>query len=425
MTPGTYVLQWWATSDSLVENGAAEVHFTLDYEELSCEPLQDADGDALCDLWERYGMRLPDGTFVSRERIFDVDGNGKLDPVEIPSTDTRDLYVEFDVAAQYKERAAHLHDVALAFRDRPDPPEKVLLRIDTSETFAQTGALEFAAARNNPLDSLQTYRYGLVGDEFARVKEEHFGPPGLRALPGWAAVREARARVYRYGLGVDQVAEGPNRPTGSAETGGNDFVVGLGDFDRQEAVAHLYNVRGFTAAAFMHELGHTLGLRHGGGDDLLCKPNYVSVMNYPYAFLASIDLGVLRDHRGIGVGPQPLDYSHEALPPLDEARLVEQSGLGVGGTQATPLPVWLRNRWIIHGPDQPRAAGGREARFAPIGAQSIDWNSNGVTDALVQNLPLRRIQVGALRPACIDDGQPRVLTSYDDWANLRFEFTPD
>ena len=30
----------------------------------------------------------------------------------------------------------------------------------------------------------------------------------------------------------------------------------------------------------MHELGHNLGLRHGGGDDTRCKPNYLSIMSY-------------------------------------------------------------------------------------------------------------------------------------------------
>ena len=30
----------------------------------------------------------------------------------------------------------------------------------------------------------------------------------------------------------------------------------------------------------MHELGHTLNLRHGGFEDDNCKPNYISVMNY-------------------------------------------------------------------------------------------------------------------------------------------------
>ena len=34
----------------------------------------------------------------------------------------------------------------------------------------------------------------------------------------------------------------------------------------------------------LHELGHTLGLRHGGDDDSNCEPNYVSAMNYDNQF---------------------------------------------------------------------------------------------------------------------------------------------
>lgn len=33
-----------------------------------------------------------------------------------------------------------------------------------------------------------------------------------------------------------------------------------------------------------HELGHQLGLTHGGADDFMCKPNYVSPMNYAYSY---------------------------------------------------------------------------------------------------------------------------------------------
>ena len=32
----------------------------------------------------------------------------------------------------------------------------------------------------------------------------------------------------------------------------------------------------------MHELGHNLGLRHGGGDNTNRKPNFLSVMNYAF-----------------------------------------------------------------------------------------------------------------------------------------------
>ena len=34
----------------------------------------------------------------------------------------------------------------------------------------------------------------------------------------------------------------------------------------------------------MHELGHNLGLHHGGSVDTNYKPNYNSIMNYRYQF---------------------------------------------------------------------------------------------------------------------------------------------
>ncbi len=52
-------------------------------------------------------------------------------------------------------------------------------------------------------------------------------------------------------------------------------------------------------ATIMHELGHTLGLLHGGFDDINCKPNYPSVMNYLYQF----------DKADGGLADRPLDYS--------------------------------------------------------------------------------------------------------------------
>jgi hypothetical protein len=52
------------------------------------------------------------------------------------------------------------------------------------------------------------------------------------------------------------------------------------------------------AGTFMHEFGHTLGLRHGGGDDANRKPLYHSVMNYLYQFKEV-------------PGPWRLDYDRE------------------------------------------------------------------------------------------------------------------
>ncbi len=64
---------------------------------------------------------------------------------------------------------------------------------------------------------------------------------------------------------------------------GQNFVVALGGF-LDLATSSDVRLR-FEAGTFMHELGHNLGLQHGGGlfgfgDDTNYKPNYLSVMNY-------------------------------------------------------------------------------------------------------------------------------------------------
>jgi hypothetical protein len=71
------------------------------------------------------------------------------------------------------------------------------------------------------------------------------------------------------------------------------------------------------AGTFMHELGHTLGLKHGGDDRVNFKPNYVSIMNYTFQW------------RNV-VTRRDLDYSRQSLPTLNEnGGLQEQFGFGV------------------------------------------------------------------------------------------------
>ena len=75
----------------------------------------------------------------------------------------------------------------------------------------------------------------------------------------------------------------------------------------------------------MHELGHTLGLQHGGDDSTNNKPNYLSVMNY----LFSLDGLMIDGHDGY------LDYSRfGAVPSLDKTHLSESAGVNGGGPLA-------------------------------------------------------------------------------------------
>jgi hypothetical protein len=106
---------------------------------------------------------------------------------------------------------------------------------------------------------------------------------------------------------------------------GYDFVVTLGCFRAAGVPVPDRTVAG----VFMHELGHNLGLRHGGapvgGNDSLenFKPNYLSVMNYDFTntgipFAATPGSTAIAGYR--------VDYSDVTLPDLNESNLDETVG---------------------------------------------------------------------------------------------------
>ena len=79
----------------------------------------------------------------------------------------------------------------------------------------------------------------------------------------------------------------------------------------------------------MHELGHNLGLRHGGVDNTNCKPHHVSVMNYAYQFPNSVPDRPLNYSPLLGVAA-PLQCSIPAVTGigLNEGCLNESLGVG-------------------------------------------------------------------------------------------------
>jgi len=99
--------------------------------------------------------------------------------------------------------------------------------------------------------------------------------------------------------------------SGYAQTPGDDLINATLDFsaDYQKV-----------AGTIMHELGHNLGLRHGGNETLNYKPNYNSLMNYQYQFV-----GIDTNCTIIGNGL--LSYSNGTRPSLDENALVEADGI--------------------------------------------------------------------------------------------------
>jgi hypothetical protein len=258
---------------------------------------------------------------------------------------------------------------------------------------------------------------------------------------------QARAQVFRYCIfghdmpptGVD--AQGnPIYRSGRAETGGDDLFISLGTFPAQvnDANGQFSDAEWADVAAgtFMHELGHTFRLNHGGGIGLRetqnatldeahqcldannnyknsCisyKPNYLSVMNYLYQF--NEDGYAVMGVPGVPVNTsartnRPLDYSPTPLATLNKNSLNEN--LGVGG------PPY---RILFGGPfkDGGQQIPGSEL-IGPANGP-VDWNNNGRFEAGIA------AQINTLTnemdtPAALAIA---TLQGHDDWSNLVYSF---
>ena len=172
---------------------------------------------------------------------------------------------------------------------------------------------------------------------------------------------------------------------GIADVNGDNLVVVTRHGDGPSP-AHL------VAGTFMHELGHNLGLEHGGDEPLNYKPNYLSVMNY--WFQGGIPYGAAPGSTTI-IGTR-LDYSGMALPILDESHLNEPLGI-----QGTTADITVYSDPVDHG-----------AWFGPASGP-IDWNLNGsATDG---DVAVDLVDYYA----CFCKTPLQTLHGFDDWSAIR------
>ena len=154
----------------------------------------------------------------------------------------------------------HPHPGMLDFVDNQVNPRTGTLRVrgvfpNKDETFSPG----FFARVRVPIGS--PHKALLVSD---RALDTDQGQKVVYALDKDNKVVTTLAKTF-FSLGL--VAIRPN----FRGIGASDFIVSLGSFENMVGTALQQS------GTLMHELGHNLSLRHGGGDDTNYKPNYLSV----------------------------------------------------------------------------------------------------------------------------------------------------
>lgn len=339
------------------KSGYAGNHIPLVWKEGTSSPYAigfasediDTDKDGIYNSWETNGI--------------DYDGDGGID-LTLSGADPlrKDIFVEIDYMQGYKPNQTAINAVVAAFNkapvSNPDGINGINLHVTTDDQI--------------PLHTNMN-----IWNDFDSNKTTWFGTAAERSSPNSAAILNAKKFVYHYNLWIDQ--QFGTSSSGVSELPGNDFAVSLStdvtSNDWQEGT-------------FMHELGHNLGLHHGGNVDTNCKPNYLSVMSY------SRQVSTFIANRN-------LDYSNSTLSSLDETNLSEPAGISATN------PVQTTIFW-----------NGATTQLTQTGIP-VDWNGNGQTTdtGVVQD-------INNIPGTCATDGH-EVENGYLDWNNLQYNFTGD
>ncbi|MGA1823428.1 MAG: hypothetical protein ACMUIP_02105 [bacterium] len=356
-----------------IDNGQTWYLYLQSYEdswqlEWWVEVTGDMDGDGLLDLWEIYGI--------------DINNDGTID-LDLPALGAnpahKDLFVEVDLASgkDFPERSKMMLNRAFknAPVSNPDGIDGITLHIlEDENNLTISEKIVFDATNWAP--------------EFDTLKADKFGTYAERNHPTNSEnILEAKKKVYRYCIFARGSTDGTS---GRGEKPGNDFFLTLDEFIMidDNIIAH----------AFMHELGHTFGLGHGGNDDINYKPNYVSVMNYvfmnPNLF-----------------GQSFLNYSGHDLPELNEQNLNENIGITVPpGASYTGIlmPYWYTD-----------SSGNRDINFVTLDGSPVDWDMDGDIELSV-NADLNYLPPSA--PVNNSPSPRQTLSGHNDWANLIYNF---
>jgi YVTN family beta-propeller protein len=307
-----------------------------------------------------------------------------------------------------------------------------------------------------PLDTSGTATNGnplcvddVKSNSFAELKASFFGTATERSNTNWASTLAAlKAQVYHYAMFVPTWGSACGA-SGVGLLPGNDLIVALqqpysGCSGFAQPTGQIST--DMQAGTLMHELGHNLGLDHGGPHTLTfgykstqlvkstdytmnCKPNYLSAMSYTRQMPGS---GFTTSQASTWES-QALDYSRTNLTGALDAS-GKPTGTLTTGTSTTP---GLSENTAIYNPTANTLIFGtptkaQTVRTATTGSP-VDWDGSGVTSGVVFG-DIKYF--GSVNPGCVQyTSSSGVVTSgidpgtasytakaLDDWDNLKYNF---
>jgi uncharacterized repeat protein (TIGR01451 family) len=350
----------------------------------------DNDGDGLLDSWENGGI--------------DTNGDGTPDIV-LPGADPnhKDIYVWIDYmdcavmgsdcpggdTHNHRPKEAAINAVVQAFTNapvtNPDGTTGINLHLEIHNAISHSmlAAMPGGCGAGFPAGAAN----------FDTLKDANFG------------INNPAHFAYHYCIFAHFGATPDD--AGCSETPGNDMLLSFGgmyldgppDVDGDGISDVNVGTVMDQASTIMHELGHNLGLDHGGFEEANYKPNYVSVMNYFY------DDGIPLPPTAPRLPPQItglLDYSRGTRQPLEETNLDESVGVGDPSVNISYFCPGLLNC-----PSAKTTNGGG----------NIDWNCDGSANGVV----VANIDGSFNDPNC-EQATFTKLRDNDDWSMLLYDF---
>lgn len=303
----------------------------------------DSDGDGLLDDWEKNG--------------YDANGDGTVD-IDLPSLGAdpnhKDLFVEADWMNGFAPNNATWATMEAAYTNAPvlnaNGVTGIAAHIDRGQAGAGGGGGSVITMSNYiryDNDPSPSQLMGQTTANFYTLKTANFNAN--------------RLRVYRYCIFANDNGYQAGSSGRAENIWANDFFVSLGGWPTPGGTINQQ------IGTFLHELGHTLNLFHGGFENDNNKPSYNSIMRYGSpGQVAGID------NNCNNAGDNIFTYSQGMRADLNESSLNENAGV--------------------------------------CDNNGVDWNGNGS----FQNPVAQDINAS---------GTKTVLKDFADWGKLKINFT--